>query len=127
MKRLIAVALVVISLGCNSKSASSKVSPQDLSQTLKIAPKDLIEVARKVIASPPYSLSFEEESRGKLVTGYQNFQGEFHVVRYWPQRTRYIVKISPDFDEPTTRSLLEVSEETQQQVAGAMEDGKVKW
>ena len=126
MKKMLALGLTLLSLACNN-SRAPQVAPQDLSTSIKIPPKQLIEIAQKVIAAPPYALSVEESERGKLVTGYQSFQGDYHIVRYWPQRTRYIVKIAPDFDDPNDRSHLEVAEETEQQVAGATVNGQPKW
>src|SRR3989442_937263 len=117
-----AVCLTALCFSCNSHRQSEL--PQPTSADIAMPAKDLLIVAKKVIASPPYSLTIEEENKGRLVTGYQNFHGDWHIVRYWPQRTRYIVTAAPDFDHPTDHSRLDVAAETQEQVAGAMVDGK---
>lgn len=78
-----------------------------------LPPKELLAVAQKVISSPPYSMSVENQAKGILTTGWKEYRGGFHIVRYWQERTRYQVAVYPDFDDPTGKSSLRVVQETQ--------------
>jgi hypothetical protein len=125
MKKMLPLLALAFCFSC----ASHNQTDPTLSPTADIAmPADqLLGVAKKVVTSPPYSLAIEEENKGRLVTSFQNFQGDWHIVRYWPQRTRYTVSIARDFDHPADHSRLDVTIETQEQVAGAMVNGQPKW
>lgn len=78
-----------------------------------LAPKQLLAVARRVVTSAPYSLPVESEQKGVLTTGWKEYQGAFHIVRYWQERTRFQVVVSPDFDDPTGKASLRVTQETE--------------
>jgi uncharacterized lipoprotein len=78
-----------------------------------LPPKQLLAVARQVLAGPPYNLPIESEAKGVLTTGWKEYRGAFHIVRYWQERTRYQVAVYPDFDDPTGKSSLRVVQETQ--------------
>jgi hypothetical protein len=73
----------------------------------------LIETVKQVVTSPPLSLPIEQEHKGTIITGYQEFPGDWHIARRWQERTRYRISVIPDFDEPTRHSRLEVTEESQ--------------
>ena len=50
-----------------------------------------------------------------MLTDWQEpFRGDFHIVRYWHERTRYRISVAPDFSDPAHRSRLQISDETQQ-------------
>ena len=70
------------------------------------------------VAAPPLSLPIESESDGLLVTGYEAVhQGDWHILRHWQERSRYVIRLSPDWDQPTQRTHIEVSVQTQQRAA----------
>jgi hypothetical protein len=69
----------------------------------------------KVVAAPPISLPVEDQGNGSLLTGWQEpFQGDFHIARYWHERTRYHITVVPDFSDPAHRSRLQITDESEQ-------------
>src|SRR4051812_4317987 len=109
MTKLFCLLVPVLVSGC----ASHFPNPGTLGGTTKeyaIPPKQLLESEKQAVAPLP----IESESKGTLVTGWQDFRGEFHVARYWQEHTRYRISVTPDFDDPAGHSRIEVTEETQQ-------------
>jgi hypothetical protein len=107
---------ILMIVGCQSKRDTPFPAAAP-SQTLNIPPKQLLVDVKKIVTSPPISLPIESESEGKLITGYQSFRGDWHILRYWQERTRYIIEVVPDFNDPAGRSQLQVTAQTQQRAA----------
>jgi hypothetical protein len=80
-------------------------------------PKELVEAVKRAVAEPPLSLGIERQDRGTLTTGWKRYRGDWHIGRYWQDRTRFRIEVSPDFDEPLNRSRLSVIAETEQRAA----------
>ncbi|HZZ43882.1 MAG TPA: hypothetical protein VFE58_13175 [Tepidisphaeraceae bacterium] len=78
-----------------------------------LPPHELLAVAQRVLSSPPYSIAVTSTNKGTLTTDWKPYQGAYHIVRYWQERTRFQVAIYPDFDDPTGHSSLRVTQETQ--------------
>ena len=74
-------------------------------------------MVQRAVAAPPLSLSVEQQDRGTILTGWKRYRGEWHIGRYWQERTRFRIEVSPDFDEPLARSRLSVIAETEQRAA----------
>lgn len=105
--------IALLTIGCAS-DGSQKPSSALPSADLNVPPKQLVNDVRRAVESPPLSLPIVEQHDGTLVTGWQPFRGELHIVRYWEERTRYRITIFPDWNNPTGRSHLEVADETEQ-------------
>src|SRR4051812_47181475 len=99
--------------GCSSEPKPLPRASQPAAAEYDVPPKQLLETVKQVIAAPPLSLPIEQEHKGAIITGYQEFPGDWHIARRWQERTRYRVSVIPDFDEPTRHSRLEVAEESQ--------------
>jgi len=84
------------------------------SADVALAPKDLLESVKRVVSEPPLSLNIDQQDRGTLVTGWKRYDGEWHILHHWQERTRFRIDVSPDFSEPTSRSRLSVVAETEQ-------------
>ena len=80
-------------------------------------PKQLLQDVKRVVTSPPLSLGAELEDRGTLLSGWKRFRGDWHIGRYWQERTRYRIEVIPDWDDPTARARLRVTAETEQRAA----------
>lgn len=80
-------------------------------------PKELIEAVKQAVRAPALSLGVEQQNKGTVITGWKRQRGDWHIGRYWQERTRYRVEVSPDWDEPMARSRLLVIAETQQRAA----------
>jgi hypothetical protein len=107
---------MLMCFGCTS----STHNPATVSATLAeidMPPKDLLARTRQIVSSPPISLPIDSEQKGTLITGYQSFRGDWHIARHWQERTRYRIQITPDWDEPTRRSHIEIWAQTQQRAA----------
>ena len=85
-----------------------------------VPPKQMVETVKRVVTDPPLALGIEQEGKGTILTGYQNFPGEWHVARRWQERTQYRVTIIPDWDEPSKRCIVQVRELTEQRAAEGM-------
>jgi len=77
-------------------------------------PKQAVEDIRRIVEAPPLSLAVTDVHDGTLVTGYQPFRGELHIVRYWEERTRYRITVTPDWNDPAGKSHIQVFDETDQ-------------
>ena len=97
--------------GCASQNNHQAGAIQ--SPSYDIAPKQLAQDVRQIVSSAPLSLPVEEEQAGAIVTGWQPFRGDLHIVRYWHERTRYHIAVLPDFNDPAHRSRVQVVDETQ--------------
>lgn len=114
-----AAAVAVAAAGCTDKADQARVAATTLENPnfqryeTNLSAKQLLEVAKKVVSGAPYSLPVEAQAKGTITTGWKEYQGAFHIVRYWQERTRYQVAAYPDFDDPTGKSSLRVVQETQ--------------
>jgi hypothetical protein len=81
---------------------------------------------KQIVQSPPISLPAQDEQDGTIVTGWQPFEGELHIVRHWYERTRFHITVVPDFNEPSRRSRIQVIDETQQRPDESGPNEKVK-
>lgn len=98
--------------GCGTQTPTSRAAT--LSATFNIPPKQLVQDVQRIVSSPPLSLGVEGVNDGTIVTGWREYRGELHIVRYWQERTRFRINVIPDWNEPTVRSRLEVGDETEQ-------------
>ncbi len=91
------------------------------SQTYHLPPKQILQTVKDVVSSPPLSIGVTEEKGGSILTGYQEFPGDWHVLRRWQERTRYRITVSPDWNDPTGAGRIEVREMTEQRAADNMD------
>lgn len=114
-----AVLLAALS-GCTStpadEAARSRKTPL-ASADVAAPPKELVEAVKRAVAAPPLSLGVEAQDRGTVVTGWKRYRGDWHIGRYWQERTRYRIEVAPDWDEPLAKSRLSVIAETEQRAA----------
>ena len=102
----------VFSGGCVSQNHEPAALIE--SSAFDIAPKQLVEDVKQIISTPPISLTYDDEQNGQIVTGWSPFRGDFHIARYWYERTRYHITVVPDFNDPSHRAHIQVADETQQ-------------
>jgi hypothetical protein len=112
--KLFAAGLLIALAGCASSFPKNDSRLQGATAEYAMPPKQLLQTVKQVIAAPPMSLGVEDEHKGTILTTWQDFPGEWHVARRWQEHTRYRIIITPDFDDPTGHSHIEVREETQQ-------------
>jgi hypothetical protein len=114
-KQGLSVALILLlgsAIGCVSHdrpTASVQQSP-----AYDLPPKQMFEAVQKIVSAPPISLAVSDDQPGTLLTGWQPFRGEFHIARFWYERTRYHISVVPDFNDPARRSHIQINDETQQ-------------
>ena len=109
--------VVASALGCATKFPEPHSALDVPTADLSMAPTAALAAAKKAVSEPPLSLGVQSENKGTILTGYQTFPGEWHIGRRWQERTQYRITILPDFDEPTAKSRIEVSEQTEQRAS----------
>ena len=121
--RLAALALLPLLpllAGCGNspaqQAAQTRVAPLAVAD-VPVPPKELLEAVKQAVAAPPMSLSVVEQDRGTVVTDWKRYRGEWHIGRYWQERTRYRITVAPDFDNPAAASRLSVITETEQRAS----------
>jgi hypothetical protein len=111
--------LAMLSTACQGDHSATSGRPQTLD--VNVPPKQVVEQVKQALSQPPLNMPAESEKEGTLVTGWERHRGDFHVARYWQERTRYTIQVVPDWNEPTTRSRLQISQETQQRATDGQE------
>ena len=107
-------------LGCGpslkQEAAASRRAPVATAD-VAMPPNELAEAVKAAVSAPPLSVGVAEQDRGVVITGWKRHRGDWHIGRYWQERTRYRVEVAPDWDEPLERSRLSVIAETEQRAA----------
>ncbi|HXE53115.1 MAG TPA: hypothetical protein VN541_08875 [Tepidisphaeraceae bacterium] len=107
------VAVSVLLAGCAPEQPTAATNIQ--SAAFDAPPQKLLKEVERIVGSPPIALPAQDEGNGALLTGWQEgFRGQFHIVRYWHERTRYHITIVPDFSDPAHHSRIQVTDETEQ-------------
>ncbi len=105
-------------IGCGTYQGTGGIpgSPMDRipTVTLNVWPKQAVTQVQKAIAAPPLSLRIDSVQDGVIVTGWKEYPGEIHIVRRWPERTRFYIVVNPDFDDATNKSRVVVYDQTQE-------------
>ena len=119
---LVTLLLVLVSsmTACGPSPAAQAAQshqPQLNGADVDLPPKELVEAVKRVVSAPPLALGVTDQQKGTVVTGWKRHRGDWHIGRHWQERTRYRIEVSPDWDEPTTRSRLSVTAETEQRAA----------
>src|SRR6185369_2898517 len=112
--------LLFLLLGCEAHWPNMEKKLTGARAEFNVPPKQMVATVRKIVTDPPLSIGVQEEGKGTILTGYQTFPGEWHVARRWQERTQYRVSIIPDWDQPTSKCVVEVRELTQQRAAEGM-------
>jgi hypothetical protein len=103
--------------GCMSESAPDTKTPTSFSVTetpsydFALPPAELTEKVKQTLAT--MGIEIDQQQGSVLITTYKDYPGSFHIVRRWPEHTRYRITIFPDSYEPTRRSHLEITSQTQ--------------
>jgi hypothetical protein len=110
---ILALAFVAFSSSCSSTHDTPPTLIQ--SPVYSIPAPELAREVKQIVEAPPISLPVEDKGDGTFLTGWQEpFRGDFHVVRYWHERTRYHISVIPDFADPSHRSRLQITDESEQ-------------
>jgi hypothetical protein len=103
--------------GCMSESAPDTKKAPSYSITdapsydFALSPAELTEKVTQTLAT--MGITIEQKQGSALITSYKDYPGSFHIVRRWQERTRYRITIFPDSYEPTRRSHLEITSQSQ--------------
>ncbi|HSZ54325.1 MAG TPA: hypothetical protein VK797_01595 [Tepidisphaeraceae bacterium] len=105
--------IAALFFGCSSTHDTPSTLVQ--SPVYAIPAPQLAKEVKQIVSAPPISLPVEDQGDGSLLTGWQEpFRGDFHVIRYWHERTRYHISVVPDFADPSQRSRLQITDESEQ-------------
>jgi hypothetical protein len=114
---LVFLALLV---GCARTFPTADTRMEGAEAQFDIPPKELVSRLKQALSEPPINIGVVEEGKGSILTGYQSFSGTMHVARRWQERTRYRIRVIPDFDQPTQRSQMVITESTEERAAEGM-------
>jgi len=106
--------------GCASTFPKSDTRMEGAQAEFDVPPKELVTRIKQALNEPPLKLGVTEESKGSILTGYQSFPGTMHVARRWQEQTRYRIRVIPDFDQPTQRAQVVITENTEERAAEGM-------
>jgi hypothetical protein len=113
MKQIPLAIVAVIVAGCTSQHQATQSLVQ--SPVYAVPARQLVQEVRQIVTSPPISLTVEDKGDGSLLTGWQEpFKGDFHIVRYWHERTRYHINVIPAFGDPAHQSRIQIVDESEQ-------------
>ena len=115
-----AAAVAAGAAGCASSYPTADTRMEGAAAEFGVPPKELLAQVKQALSEPPQNLGVAEENKGSILTGYQQFPGEFRVARRWQERTRYRIRIIPDFDQPTQRAQVVITENTEQRAGEGM-------
>ena len=115
----VAVVAALIS-GCASTYPVADTRMEGAEAEFDVPPKELVARVKQALSEPPLEIGVAEEHKGSILTGYQRFPGEWRVGRRWQEQTRYRIRVIPDVDEPTKRSQIVITENTEQRAAEGM-------
>jgi hypothetical protein len=115
------VALIALALaGCASTYPTADTKMQGAEGEFDVPPRELVSRIKQALNEPPLEIGVTEEDKGSILTGYQQFPGTFRVARRWQERTRYRIRVIPDFDQPTQRAQVVITENTEQRAGEGM-------
>jgi len=108
------VALFALIAGCASTFPKTDTRMEGAQAEFDIPPKELLARVKQALSEPPLNIGVAEENKGSILTGYQPFPGAFRIARRWQEQTRYRIRIIPDFDQPTQRAQMVITQSTEQ-------------
>ena len=107
------MALVMLGLcSCASERPSTHSVPVRL---YNIGPKEMVPLVKQAIGAEPLKLSIAQDEGNILTTTWrEGYRGNFHIARYWHERTQFRISIIPDWQNPQSQCRVEVTENTQE-------------
>jgi hypothetical protein len=117
-------AILFLSLGftgCASSPSDTAQKPTlaPVEAEFNVAPKQLVDRMKEILASPEYGLAVASGDKGVITTTFKDYPGDWHIARRWQEHTRFRIVIIPDWEEPTSRCRIQINEETEQRATGS--------
>ena len=107
--------LLLVTLSTTGCSPTHPTASHVQSPVYAVPAQQLVVEVQRIVSSPPIFLPVENKGNGTLLTGWQEpFKGDFHIARYWHERTRYHITVVPAFDDPAHRSRLQITDESEE-------------
>lgn len=80
-----------------------------------VVPKDMVPLVKQAIAAEPLKLGIAKDEGSVITTTWrEGYQGNYHITRYWQERTQFRISIIPDWQNPQSQCRIEVSESTEE-------------
>jgi hypothetical protein len=117
---LIIAAISFLAIGCSSSYPTVDTRMEGAEASFDVPPKELLARVKQALVEPPIEIGVAEENKGSILTGYKRYPGEWRVGRRWQEQTRFRIRVTPDFDEPTKRSSIVITENTEQRGSEGM-------
>jgi hypothetical protein len=109
-----AMALLAMLVLC-SCTTERPMSPTTAVRTYNASASEVMAALPAALAAEPMKLQVAPTQNGAMQTTWkEGYRGNFHIVRYWQERTRFEMSVVPDWQNPQTVSRVEVREETQE-------------
>ena len=104
--------------GCGTYQGTGGIPGSPLDRlpmaVLNIPARQAVAAVSADISEPPLSLTVESAEGGVIVTGWKDYPGTLHIVRRWPERSRFFIVINPDFNDPEHKCRVLVYDQTQE-------------
>jgi hypothetical protein len=118
MRRQLALALGLFGMLTLCSCSSTFPTPETLntaSRSYQAPAGDIVAALPTALAAEPMKLAVADSRNGTLQTSWkEGYRGEFHIARYWQERSRFLVSVSPEWQNPQGVSRIDVREETQE-------------
>lgn len=115
IKRMLHAVMAVVLLGlcsCASEGPATHLAP---ARVYNIPPKDMVVLVKQAIAAEPLKLGVAQDEGSVITTTWrEGYQGNFHIARYWQERTQFRISIIPDWNQPQSQCRIEVAESTEE-------------
>ena len=107
------MALVLLGLcSCATEGPTTRTVP---GRAYSVAPKDMVPLVKQAIAAEPLKLGVAQDEGSTLTTTWrEGYRGNFHIARYWQERTQFRISIIPDWQNPQTQCRVEVTDNTEE-------------
>lgn len=100
--------------GASAASPSAPAAfPASSIKVYRVAPAKLVQEIQQAITAAPLDLKVLSADNGVIQTDWKAYEGEFHIMRRWQDRTRFRINVIPDVSDPANASRFEVTEVTQ--------------
>lgn len=112
MKRAAGVMMLLALCSCASDQPGA---PAPAQASFSIAPRDMLPLVKQAIAAEPMNLAVAQDQGSVLVTSWrEGYRGNFHIARYWQERTQFRISVIPDWQDPQNRCRIEITENTEE-------------
>lgn len=80
----------------------------------KIPAKQMVQLVVDTLSADPLNVKTTIDPNGVIRTDWkEGYQGEYHIARYWQERSRFIATVVPDWQDPVGACRVDVVDDTE--------------